>query len=227
MSVAEYRPGTGPTVAPGIPRRRDIGFARRSPASDAAASLDVATNMHQSGAMSATRRTNQRRHRLSADVPEATEARVRETARVFYRGVVSEAVTTALDTFEWVVDARRRGKRVIATDDDGLPERFEEPVIAGLEGLGRDWQWLVRRDHPWRRQLWIKGRNLAAGDLVRTAEVEGWTPERAAEEFDLPVDAVIEAIRYAETARDLIAAEEAENRIAAQLHEQPRAPLPR
>jgi uncharacterized protein (DUF433 family) len=177
--------------------------------------------------MSASRRTSQRRHRLSADVPEATEARVRETARVFYRGVVSEAVTTALDTFEWVVDARRRGKRVIATDDDALPDRFEEPVIAGLESLGRDWDWLVPRDHPWRRQLWIKGRNLTAGDLVRTAEVEGWTPERAAEEFDLPVEAVVEAIRYAETARDLIAAEEAENRLAAQRHEQPHAPLPR
>ncbi len=141
--------------------------------------------------MSASKRPTQHRHRLSADVPEATEARVRETARVFYRGVVSEAVTTALDTFEWVVDARRRGKRVIATDDDTLPERFEEPVIAGLESLGRDWQWLVRRDHPWRRQLWIKGRNLTAGDLVRTAAIEGWTLDRAAEEFALPVEAVV------------------------------------
>ena len=177
--------------------------------------------------MSATPRPAPRRHRLSADVPEATEARVRETARVFYRGVVSDAVTTALDTFQWVVDARRRGKRVIATDDDSLPERFEEPLIAGLEGLGQEWQWLVRRDHPWRRQLWIKGRNLGAGDLARTAAVEGWTPERAAAEFDLPVEAVVEALRYAETAHELIAAEEAENRIAAQRHEQRHAPLPR
>ena len=182
--------------------------------------------MHQSGAM-VTDRPTQRRHRLSADVPAATEARVRETARVYYRGVVSEAVTTALDTFEWIVDARRRGKRVIATDRDVLPERFEEPVIAGLESLGRDWQWLVRRDHPWRRQLWVKGRNLTAGDVARTALVEGWTPERTAEEFDLPAEAVVEAISYAEIAADLIAAEEAENRIAAGRFEQRHAPLPR
>jgi uncharacterized protein (DUF433 family) len=172
------------------------------------------------------RRVAKRRHRLSADVPEATDARVRETARVFYRGVVSDAVTTALETFEWVVAALRRGKRVIATDADSLPAAYEEPVIAGLEGLGQDWTWLVRRDHPWRRQLWVKGRNITAGDLVRTASIEGWAPEETARQFDLPLEAVIEAVRYAGNARELIAAEEAENRIVAQRYERRRASLP-
>jgi len=176
--------------------------------------------------MSSSRRPEKSRHRLSADVPEATEARVRETARVFYRGVVSDAVTTALETFQWVVDARTRGKRVIATDSGSLPPTYEEPVIAGLEGLGQDWTWLVRRDHPWRRQLWVKGRNLTAGDLVRTASIEGWPPEETARQFDVPLEAVIEALRYAEVARELIAAEEAENRILAQRYERQRAPLP-
>ena len=171
------------------------------------------------------RRVAKSRHRLSADVPDATDARVRETARVLYRGVVSDAVTTALETFEWIVDARRRGKRVIATDADSLPAAYEEPVIAGLEGLGQDWTWLVRRDHPWRRQLWVKGRNITAGDLVRTASIEGWAPEETAHQFDLPLEAVIEAVRYAENARELIAAEEAENRIVAQRHERQRAPV--
>ena len=152
-------------------------------------------------------------------------AGVRLTARTFYRGVVSDAVTTALETFEWVVDARMRGKRVIATDADMLPGTFEEPVIAGLERLGHEWTWLVRRDHPWRRQLWIKGRAIAAGDLARTAAIEGWTADETAREFDLPVDAVLEAQRYAEIARDLIAAEQAEDRIVAQRFEPDLAPL--
>jgi len=176
--------------------------------------------------MTASRRAGKSRHRLSADVPETTDARVRETARVFYRGVVSDAVTTALETFQWVVDARSRGKRVIATDSDSLPLTYEEPVIAGLDGLGQDWTWLVRRDHPWRRQLWVKGRNITAGDLVRTASIEGWVPEETAHQFDLPLEAVIEALRYAEKARELIAAEEAENRIVAQRYERQSAPLP-
>jgi hypothetical protein len=172
------------------------------------------------------RRTAARRHRLSADVPEATEARVRELARVLYRGVVSDAVTSALDTFQWVVDARSRGKRVIATDDVDLPARFEEPVISGLEAVGQEWQWLVRREHPWRRQLWVKGRNLTAGDLARTAAIERWTAEQTADQYDVPLDAVIEAFRYAVSARDLIEAEEAENRLLAQRFEAQRASLP-
>lgn len=168
-----------------------------------------------------------KRHRLFADVPEGTEAHVRQAARRFYRGVVSDAVTTALDTFQWVVSARLRGKRVIAVDPDLLPGAYEEPVITGLQDIGENWVWLVRRDHPWRRQLWIKGRKIAAGDLIRTAEVSGWSPEETARQFDLPLDAVLEAQRYMETARDLVLAEEAENRMATQPFEVDVAALPR
>jgi len=174
----------------------------------------------------APRRTKAR-HRLSADVPEATDLRVRRTADAFYRGVVSDAVTAALDTFQWVVDARRRGKRVIATDPEALPEAFEEPVIAGLEDLGHQWIWLVHRDHAWRRQLWIKGRKIPAGDLIRTSALEGWTAEETARQFDLPLEAVMEAHRYAQMARALIEAEEAENRIVAQRYERPGATVRR
>jgi uncharacterized protein (DUF433 family) len=160
------------------------------------------------------------RHRLSADVPERTQARVRETAGRYYRGVVSDAVTTALETFQWVVDARSRGKRVIATDAERLPESYEELVIAGLDSVGSgEWTWLVKREHPWRRQLWIKGRNMTAGSVASTVVTNGWSPERMADEFDLPIDAVVEALRYAERARELIEAEEAENRIVANRYE--------
>jgi len=61
---------------------------------------------------------------------------------------------------------------------------------------------------------------------VRTASIEGWAPEETAHQFDLPLEAVIEAVRYAGNARELIAAEEAENRIVAQRYERRRASLP-
>ncbi len=85
-----------------------------------------------------------------------------------------------------------------------------------MEDGGHDeWTWLVRRPHPWRRQLFVKGTRITAGDIARTVEVEGWTPERAAEEYDLPVDAIREAQRYLASDRDLVLAEERENAIAA------------
>jgi hypothetical protein len=164
-----------------------------------------------------------KRHRLAADVSEATSARVRQTADRFYAGAMGETINAALDVFNWVIGARTQGKRVIATAEDVLPATFEEPRIPALDAAGAEWRWLVARDHPWRRQLWIKGRSITAGSLARTIEIEGWTPERAAEEFDLPTDAVLEAIRYLGQARDLVAAEEAEDRMAAAASEGLRA----
>jgi hypothetical protein len=160
-------------------------------------------------------RPDRSRHGLSADVPELTESRLRRAAARYYRGAVGDAVTAALDTFGWLVEARQHGKRVIAVDPDQLPDAYEEPVIPGLPPASDDWTWLVKREHPWRRQLWIKGRNMTAGDFARTVEIAGWTPEEAARQYELPLDAVLEAQRYAETARALIDAEAAENRIAA------------
>jgi hypothetical protein len=178
--------------------------------------------------MSTIRRPDRarRRHRLTADVPESTDLRIRQVAAVHYRGVLSDAVTASLDTFRWVLDAMQRGKRVIAVDPDHLPDAYEEPIVAGLPQPNDEWVWLVHRHHPWRRQLWIKGRNMTAGDLARTIEIERWTAERAASEYSLPLEAVVEAQRYAEAERDLIAAEEAENRIISQRYELPRATLP-
>ncbi|HET7676331.1 MAG TPA: hypothetical protein VFK38_00600 [Candidatus Limnocylindrales bacterium] len=176
--------------------------------------------------MASPKPTARPRHRITADVPESTDLHVRQVAALYYRGVLSDAVSASLETFRWVLDALQRGKRVIAVDADRLPDGYEEPLIAGLPRPEGDWVWLVRRDHPWRRQLWIKGRNLTAGDLARTIEIERWTPEEAAVEYELPLEAVIEAQRYAEAARDLIAAEEAENRIVAQRYERSVAALP-
>ena len=50
-------------------------------------------------------------------------------------------------------------------------------------------------------------------------------PEQAASEYSLPLQAVVEAQRCAEAERDLIAAEEAENRMISQRYELPRATL--
>ena len=57
---------------------------------------------------------------------------------------------------------------------------------------------------------------MTAGDFARTMEIEGWAPERGASEFNLPLEAVLEAQRYLAANRDLVLAEESENAIAAE-----------
>ncbi len=74
------------------------------------------------------------------------------------------------------------------------------------------WQFLVARPHPWRQQLYIKGRKLLAATLWRDLLSNHMTPEQAAENWDLPLAAVCEAIRYCETHQDLLKLEAEEER---------------
>lgn len=162
-----------------------------------------------------SRRT--RRRRLSVDLPLETETATRVLADRFFRGVTTDVIRVSLSLLAWTIDARSHGKRVVAVTRDQLPARFEEPVLPGVEEqLPTEWEWLVQRPHAWRRQLWVKGRRLAAGDLARTIEIEDWAPERAATEFDLPLEAILEAQRYLAANRDLVLAEERENALAAE-----------
>jgi hypothetical protein len=47
------------------------------------------------------------------------------------------------------------------------------------------------------RQLWVKGRHMRAEALYRAkVGAEPESPEMVAQEYGLPVDAVLEAIRY-------------------------------
>ena len=157
-----------------------------------------------------------RRRRLSVDLPPETETATRALADRFFRGVTTDVIRVSLSLLAWTIEARRSGKRVVAVTKDQLPARFEEPVLPGIEEqMATDWRWLVQRPHPWRRQLWVKGRRQAAGDLARTIEIEDWTPERAATEFDLPLEAILEAHQYLAANRDLVLAKERENALAA------------
>ena len=158
----------------------------------------------------------QRRRRLSVDLPADTEMAVRTLADRYFRGVASDAIRAALSFLTWTAGERDRGRRIIAVSGEDLPSRYAEPVLPELTGPGDDWTWLVRRPHAWRRQPYIKGTRLVAGDLARTIEVEGWTVDRAAGEYDLPRDAILEAQGYLVGHRDLVFAEERENAIAAQ-----------
>ena len=60
------------------------------------------------------------------------------------------------------------------------------------------------------KQLWVKGRHMRAEVLYRyTAGPEPETPQQVAKEYDLPVEAVLEAIDYCTRNKDLLDAERA------------------
>jgi uncharacterized protein (DUF433 family) len=60
--------------------------------------------------------------------------------------------------------------------------------------------------------MWVKGRRLLASVVWRSVASGELPEEEAAEDWDLPLEAVREAVAWSEANRELIAAEAAEER---------------
>ncbi|MGK7876851.1 MAG: hypothetical protein AB4426_27250 [Xenococcaceae cyanobacterium] len=66
------------------------------------------------------------------------------------------------------------------------------------------WQYLEERPQSWRQQLYIKGRKLRARTVWSDMLVNGDTPSEAADNWNLPLPAILEVISYCETNRELL-----------------------
>jgi uncharacterized protein (DUF433 family) len=72
------------------------------------------------------------------------------------------------------------------------------------------YQYLEPRPHSHYRQLWVKGRHIRAEVLYRcTVGTEPRTPEEVAQDYNLPLEIVQEAIDYAIRNKELLEAERA------------------
>lgn len=74
----------------------------------------------------------------------------------------------------------------------------------------QSWQFLVARPHPWRKQLAVKGRKLSASTIWRDILANTMTAEQAADNWDLPLEAIQEVIQYCETHQELLRLEASE-----------------
>jgi uncharacterized protein (DUF433 family) len=75
-----------------------------------------------------------------------------------------------------------------------------------------NWQYLVARPHAWRKQLYIKGHKLLASTIWRDMTANGMSPEQAAENWDLLLSAIYEAIHYCQNHQELLKLEADEER---------------
>ncbi|NWF58494.1 MAG: hypothetical protein HXY43_04070 [Fischerella sp.] len=87
-------------------------------------------------------------------------------------------------------------------------------IIQSLQDTSQteNWQYLVARPHPWRKQLYIKGRKLLASTVWQDMIANQMSPEEAAENWDLPLSAIHEAIHYCESHQELLKLEADEER---------------
>src|SRR5438445_5399161 len=70
-----------------------------------------------------------------------------------------------------------------------------------MSTTSRNWKYLDRKPGSAYKQLFVKGRNIRARILYGRymSEEEPMTPEEIAADYNLPLEAVLEAIAYCET----------------------------
>ncbi len=86
----------------------------------------------------------------------------------------------------------------------------ESPVVP--------WKHLVARKHPWRKQLFIKGRNTTVRQLVGGIKANKFTEEQAAANYHLPVEAIRAALRYFDENPEVIDLDAAHERYLRRIH---------
>jgi uncharacterized protein (DUF433 family) len=107
---------------------------------------------------------------------------------------MAENNTNPLDRLDTIESRLRR-----------LEEKIEQRELR--EAAVPPWQYLVRRQHPWRQQLYVKGRNLTARQLVGAMKANQLDEAAAAADYRLPVEAIREALAYVESNRQLLETE--------------------
>jgi len=113
----------------------------------------------------------------------------------------------AISCFYWVVQEILRGRRVVSVapeEIDKLKDASELLVPSLANAPTVSYNYLVARPHPWRRQLSLKGRNMTVGQLVATMNANHMTPEEAADDFEMPLEQIREALQYFEANEDLV-----------------------
>lgn len=95
-----------------------------------------------------------------------------------------------------------------------LPPPKQQEVLDFIDSLSAqfrptEWQYLEQRPHSWRKQLYLKGTRLRASIVWMDMLVNEMTPEEAADNWDLPLEAVQESIQYCQTHQDLVQEEAA------------------
>jgi hypothetical protein len=88
---------------------------------------------------------------------------------------------------------------------DALLQLLETPNSRETPVAG--WQHLVRRRHSWRQQLYVKGRNMTARQLIGSMRANEFDEDKTAADFHLPVEVIREALAYVEANKQLLETE--------------------
>ena len=101
--------------------------------------------------------------RQNFDVTPEQDAEILRLRDALGASSAKDALLRAVRITSLLARETREGKVIFLRHPGGESERW---VIPELEPLPvPEWKYLVGRDHPWRRQLYVKGRRLPAAQV--------------------------------------------------------------
>lgn len=86
-------------------------------------------------------------------------------------------------------------------------------IKSAINDSSTQWQYLEKRSDSWRKQLFFRGKKLTAFSVYSDMMVNKDTIEETAEGWELPIEAVKEAIEYCQNNQQLIQQEAEEERL--------------
>lgn len=85
-------------------------------------------------------------------------------------------------------------------------------LLPDIEATAVTWNYLTSRPHSWKRQLYIKGCRLTAANVWYDMLANKRDIKDTAENWDIPIEAVMEIVRYCEANQELIGMEAEEEK---------------
>jgi len=148
--------------------------------------------------------------RQNFNVTPEQAAEIEELREALGAPSAKEAILRAVRIVSLLARETEEGHRLCVESSEG---KLSGLLIPELEPpRGPRWKYLVQRPHAWRRQLYVKGRRLPAAQVWSDMLANHQSVREAAENWDLPQEAVREIIRYSEANRALLDMEAEEER---------------
>lgn len=120
-----------------------------------------------------------------------------------------DAMLTAVRLALHLASETQRGLKLFMGNESGNDLR--RVVMLGVESPNYwPWKYLVEIAHPWKKQLYVKGRRLSAANVWLDTEVNKLSRNQAADNWELPIEAIDEIMEYCEANKELLQMEAAE-----------------
>lgn len=154
--------------------------------------------------------------RQNFNVTPEQEAELLALQSEFAAPSVKDAIFKAVRLTLFLRHEVRSGRRIGLRDRKG---NITDVIMPELEGPGSlPWTYLVERSYSWKKQLFVKGRRLTAAQVWLDMRANQMTETEAAENWDLPLEAVAEIVEYCESNGSLLKMEADEEKLFLSSH---------